>query len=83
MSQLAGMKITIVSACRNEIGHIEALLNSIANQQMQGMDWEAIVADGMSTDGTTAFLEQYTRNHARFRVIANPGRIVWGWPTAV
>ena len=70
------MNITIISACRNEVRHMPAFLESIATQQMDGMNWEVIIADGMSDDGTRQLLEKYSQAHPRFRVIDNPGRIV-------
>ena len=69
-------KITIVSACRNEIHHIAGFLDSILAQEMDGLDWEAIIADGMSGDGTKQRVEQYAAKHPRLRAIDNPGRIV-------
>ena len=71
-----GIKFTIVSACRNEASHIAALLASIEQQKLEGVGWEAILADGMSTDGTREYLDKFTKDNPRFRVIANPQRIV-------
>ena len=68
--------VSIVVACRNEIAHIEALLNSILGQEMDGLAWEAIIADGKSADGTRAFLDQCSAQHPQVRVIDNPERIV-------
>ena len=39
------------------------------------MDWEVIVADGMSDDGTRAILTEYSLREPRIRVIDNPGCI--------
>ncbi len=76
MSGPHNSKISIISACRNEVRHIGEFLDSIATQELAGLDWEVIVADGMSSDGTGEFLEQYCQANPRFRVIANPGKIV-------
>ncbi len=73
---MASPAVSIVVACRNEIAHIEALLDSILGQEMDGISWELIVADGMSSDGTRAVLQQYRARHAQVRVIDNPERIV-------
>jgi glycosyltransferase involved in cell wall biosynthesis len=70
-----GFSISIVVACRNEAGHIRALLDSILKQDLYGYRWEAIVADGMSDDGTWEILQQYCENHLQIRAIRNPGRI--------
>jgi glycosyltransferase involved in cell wall biosynthesis len=68
--------ITVVIACRNEIGHIRAFLDSLLAQKLDGMEWEAIIADGRSEDGTRAVLDEYCARWSRLRVIDNPGRIV-------
>ncbi len=69
-------KISIISACRNESAHIRSFLDSLLSQDMADMQWEAVVADGMSTDDTRAILESYSRKHSNLRFIDNPGRIV-------
>jgi glycosyltransferase involved in cell wall biosynthesis len=40
------------------------------------MRWEAIIADGMSDDGTRVVLDTYSARHAELRVVSNPGQIV-------
>ncbi len=70
------IKITLVAACRNEIKHIRGFLDSVLTQDMTGISWEGIIADGMSDDGTREALEEYAAKHSQLRVIANPGRIV-------
>jgi succinoglycan biosynthesis protein ExoA len=69
-------QISIVAACRNEVSHIRAFLDSLRVQEMDGLSWEAIIADGMSTDGTCELLEEYSAEHQNVRVVPNPGRIV-------
>ncbi len=76
MSASATVRVSIVVACRNEIKHIAAFLDSILAQDMTGIAWEAILADGMSNDGTREILDEYNIRHPQLRVIANPGRIV-------
>ena len=70
------VKITIVSACRNEIRHIGEFVDSILSQQMGDLDWEVIIADGMSNDGTKQRIQSYAETNPRVRVMDNPGRIV-------
>jgi succinoglycan biosynthesis protein ExoA len=70
------VRVSIVVACRNEIKHIATFLDSILAQDMTGIVWEAIVADGMSNDGTRELLDKYSARHHQLRVIANSGRIV-------
>ncbi len=68
--------ITIVVPCRNEAVAIRAFLDSLLAQDLDGIEWEVIVADGMSDDGTRAILDEYCQEQPRVRVIDNPGRIV-------
>ncbi len=42
---------------------------------MGELDWEAIIADGGSEDGTREVVAGYARRHVRLRLIDNPGRI--------
>ncbi len=68
--------ITVIVPCRNEIKHVHSFLDSVLRQELSSCEWEIIVADGMSDDGTRAVLEQYRRNHPRMRVMDNPEKIV-------
>jgi succinoglycan biosynthesis protein ExoA len=70
------VRVSIVSACRNERREILAFLDSLLAQDMTGISWEALIADGMSDDGTRELLSAYAERDARLRVIDNPGRIV-------
>ena len=73
---MENVRISIVVACRNEARHIREFLDSLLGQDMRGLTWEALVADGMSNDGTRAILEEYAGRHSRLRIVSNPGRIV-------
>ncbi len=44
--------ISVVVPCRNERTHIGTFLESVLRQETGGLDWEIIIADGMSDDGT-------------------------------
>jgi succinoglycan biosynthesis protein ExoA len=68
--------VTVVCACRNERLHIGALLDSLARQDRTNLSLDAIIADGMSTDGTRAILDAFACEQLWCRVISNPGRIV-------
>jgi succinoglycan biosynthesis protein ExoA len=76
MTDSGTVMISIVAACRNEAAHIGPFLESLLAQDLRGLEWEAIIADGMSEDGTRAVLEECAAGHPELRVIANPGRIV-------
>jgi succinoglycan biosynthesis protein ExoA len=72
----SGRFISIVVPCRNERKHIREFLTSLAHQESPGADWEVIIADGRSTDGTLDLLQEFCRENPRFRVVDNPGQIV-------
>ena len=68
--------VSLIVPCRNERASIEGALRSILEQETPGGDFEIIVADGMSDDGTRPVLERMAKENPRIRVIDNPGRIV-------
>ena len=83
--QPAVPRISLVIACRNEHGRIEACLESALSQIAPEGGFEVIVADGMSDDGTRRIVQgiadKANRNHADaagpiIRVVENPRRIV-------
>ncbi|HVB59171.1 MAG TPA: glycosyltransferase family 2 protein [Candidatus Acidoferrales bacterium] len=68
--------ISIVIACCNESKHVRAFVDSLLAQDLAAFDWEIIIADGASTDGTRRVLREYARRDSRITVIDNPARIV-------
>lgn len=70
------VQLTIIVACRNEKAHIRQLLDSLLAQEMCGMTWEAIIADGMSDDGTREILREYGARNPQLRSLDNPRRVV-------
>jgi succinoglycan biosynthesis protein ExoA len=68
--------ISIILPCRNEARFIEECITSILAQDLPKGAFEIIVADGMSTDGTRAYLDQLAQEHPEVRVLNNLGRIV-------
>jgi glycosyltransferase involved in cell wall biosynthesis len=57
--------ISIVVPCRNEGKSIAEVLDSILAQDLAGFDWEILIADGMSDDGTRDILERATGARSR------------------
>lgn len=76
MKGLENVSLTIVVPCFNERRHIEAFLASVLSQDFAGADWEIVVADGMSADGTRELLAAAARDEPRLRWVDNPERIV-------
>lgn len=68
--------MTIVIPCRNEVRHIEDCLATVFSFEGVKGDYEVLVVDGMSEDGTRKKLEEWTAREKRLRVLDNPGRIV-------
>jgi glycosyltransferase involved in cell wall biosynthesis len=61
------MKVSVVMAAFNESKHIASQLRALAAQEYAG-DWEVIVADNGSTDGTPALAEGWS-NRLPIRVV--------------
>jgi succinoglycan biosynthesis protein ExoA len=68
--------VSVILPCRNEAGYIEDCLKSILAQELSDADFEIIVADGVSNDGTSEFLERFSAENPKVRLLNNPGRIV-------
>ncbi len=69
--------VSVVMAVRNEAGYIEATLDTVLNQDYPG-DIEIVVADGMSTDGTSDLLRLRAARNPSLRVVENPERSAAG-----
>lgn len=66
--------ISAVVPCRNEVASIQECVESILRQEVPAGDFEVIVVDGMSDDGTRAVLDRLAAANPRLRVIDNPQR---------
>jgi glycosyltransferase involved in cell wall biosynthesis len=66
--------VSVVIPCRNERSHIEACVRSVLAQQPVTGDFEVIVVDGMSDDGTREILARLASDDARLRVVVNRAR---------
>ena len=75
MANMDCVRVSIIVACRNERTAIHDLLTSILAQDLSE-SWEAIIADGMSEDGTREILQEYSARYPQLRVVDNPCRIV-------
>lgn len=67
--------LSVVIPCRNERGHIEVCVRSMLAQERPPDDFEVIVVDGMSDDGTREILARLAGEDPRLRLVDNPDRI--------
>jgi glycosyltransferase involved in cell wall biosynthesis len=65
--------VSVVVAARNEEAHLPAQLDALLAQQFDG-DWELIVADNGSTDGTVEIVRRYAAVSSRVRLVPAGGR---------
>jgi glycosyltransferase involved in cell wall biosynthesis len=67
----AGKRLSVAIVTYNHRAYIGEALDSALRQQVQG-DWEIVVGDDASTDGTTELLQAYQRRHPdRIRLLLN------------
>jgi len=64
--------ITIIIATRNSSALLPTALDSVLQQRFQ--DWECLIVDGASTDGTLDVIARYEAIDHRFRHISEPDR---------
>jgi len=69
-------EVSVIVACRNEARHIRKFMDSVLAQQTHGIEWELLIADGMSDDGTSDLIRDYARRNPQVRPLENSGKIV-------
>jgi succinoglycan biosynthesis protein ExoA len=67
--------VTVIVPCRNERTFIEPCLRSLLDQHDLPAQYEILVVDGMSDDGTREVLARLASEDPRVRVLDNPRRI--------
>ena len=70
------IEVSIIVPCRNEVSAIAATVDSIRSQDPIPGDFEVIVADGMSDDGTREIVSQLMAADPRITMVDNPEGIV-------
>ncbi len=66
------MKLSIVTICRNNASGLARTLQSTFNGQPEFDDWEQIVVDGASTDGSFSEVDRYHGNPHLGRCVSEP-----------
>ena len=67
--------VSVILPCLNEARYIARCLDSVFANDYPSADFEVLVADGRSDDGTREILDEYARVHPSLRVLDNPQRI--------
>src|SRR5262249_13055002 len=57
-----GMKVTVLVLAYNHERFVGQTLDSVLMQQV-GFDWEVVIGEDCSTDGTAAVVRRYTQRH--------------------
>ena len=66
-------KISVVIAVKNDRYHIEECIKALINQEYTKEDYEILIIDGMSTDGTSEILEKIKkRENVNLKILRNP-----------
>jgi glycosyltransferase involved in cell wall biosynthesis len=67
------MDLSIVIPALNEEANLSAQLAALLQQEWDS-EWEIVVVDNGSTDGTVALVEATAASHARLRLVSEPHR---------
>ena len=68
-------KVSIIIATFNSVKTLRTALDSVCNQSYK--DWECIVVDGASKDGTVAIIKEYAVKDPRVRYISEPDKGIY------
>ena len=63
--------ISVVIPCRNEKAYIEECLQSLLMQDVPKDEFEILIIDGLSTDGTREILERFEKDYAQIHILDN------------
>lgn len=63
-------KVSIIIATYNAVKTLHVALNSVQNQNF--LDWECIIVDGASKDGTVEVVKYFSENDSRYRWVSEP-----------
>lgn len=66
------IETSIIIPCRNEVNNIEKCLNTLYHQSYPSSNFEIILVDGLSEDGTLDLLNRLTQKFNNLKVYSNP-----------
>lgn len=67
--------VTMLVPVRNEAGYIDVCVRALMEQTDLPADYEILVVDGMSDDGTRERLQDLAREDPRIQILDNPKRV--------
>jgi glycosyltransferase involved in cell wall biosynthesis len=75
---------SIILAFRNEADFLEECLRSFDNQSLTRNEWEIILVDGQSNDGSEKIAREYCEQHDNSEYVTNPKKLAAaGWNIGV
>lgn len=66
--------ISVIVPVYNEAGHIESVLDQLIAQEYPDENFEILVVDGLSTDGTPDLIQKYVNEYVNIHLLMNPKR---------
>ncbi|MDF1554452.1 MAG: glycosyltransferase family 2 protein [Deferrisomatales bacterium] len=76
MPETEPISVSVIVPCRNERLYVEAFIDSVLSQDLDGLALRIIVADGQSDDGTCDILATRAALDPRIELVCNPEHIV-------
>ena len=74
---LVGKKVSIVIVCLNQLAYTRQCVRSIVDNT-QGVDYELILVDNASTDGTAEYMDHLERSYSGVQVVHNDRNLGFG-----
>lgn len=66
------LKISVVVVCFNERQNIQECMDSILRNNYSSENYELLIVDNESTDGTKEVIQDYEKQHSNVRLLSNP-----------
>jgi glycosyltransferase involved in cell wall biosynthesis len=72
------MNVSVIVVCYNERDNIDQCLGSLVRQDYPKNQYEIILVDNGSDDGTQKIIQEYARQDSRIKLLINPTRGIAG-----